>query len=401
MPRPDEREPESESAAPMTAATLAPTPGWRQRWQALRDRWLTDPQVLHRLSRFAITRPVARRRAQALFDLVAGFVYSQVLLAAVQLDLFIRLARGPLSSAQLARESDLPPEAAERLMQALVALKLVEPRGTTEPGSAERCYGLGPLGTAMVANPGLAALVRHHGALYADLADPLAVLRREGAGGLSRYWSYATAAAPGALDAAEVLPYSALMSASQPMVASQVLDAYPMHRHRLLLDVGGGEGVFVAAALSRAPKLHAMLFDLPPVAASARLALARAGLADRARTFGGSFHTDALPEGADIATLVRVMYDHDDAPALAILRAVRRALPRGATLLVAEPMAGTRGAETMGAAYFGLYLAAMGSGRSRSAAELTAMLREAGFGSVHERATALPLQSGLLVARAA
>jgi demethylspheroidene O-methyltransferase len=385
----------------MTTATLTATHGWRQRWQALRDRWLTDPQVLHLLSRFALTRPVARQRAQSLFDLVAGFVYSQVLLAAVQLDLFNRLARGPLSAAQLGSESDLPLEAAERLLNALVALKLVERRGRSVESASAELYGLGPLGAAMVANPGLAALVRHHGALYADLADPLAVLRREGAGGLSRYWSYATAEAPGALEAAEVLPYSALMSASQPMVASQVLDAYPMHHHRLLLDVGGGEGVFVAAALTRTPKLKAMLFDLPPVAASARLALARAGLADRASTVGGSFHSDALPEGADIATLIRVMYDHDDAPALAILRAVRRALPRGATLLVAEPMAGTRGAETMGAAYFGLYLAAMGSGRSRSAAELTAMLHAAGFDPVRERATALPLQSGLLVARAA
>jgi demethylspheroidene O-methyltransferase len=390
------------------SAALAPAPGWRERWRSLRDRWLTDPQVLTRLSRFALTRPVARRRAAELFDLVAGFVYSQVLLAAVQLDLFARLARSSLTPAQLAAESDLPPAAAERLLAALAALRLAEVRdGTADERAAadrhaafHRRYGLGPLGAAMVANPGIAALVRHHGALYGDLADPLAVLRREGPGALSRYWSYATASEPGALADAEVLPYSALMSASQPMVASQVLDAYDMQRHRLLLDVGGGEGVFVAAALRRAPQLRAMLFDLPPVAASARAALAHRGLADRVRTVGGSFHTDALPDGADVATLVRVLYDHDDVPALAILRAVRRALPVGGTLLVAEPMAGTRGAKAMGAAYFGLYLAAMGSGRSRSAAELTALMREAGFGAVRERATALPLQAGLLVGRA-
>jgi demethylspheroidene O-methyltransferase len=390
------------------SVALRTGPGWRERWRALRDRWLTDPQVLERLSRFALTRPVARRRAAELFDLVAGFVYSQVLLAAVQLDLFTRLARSTLTPAQLAAESDLPPAAAERLLAALAALRLAELRdGSAHDARAadrhaafHRAYGLGPLGAAMVANPGIAALVRHHGALYGDLADPLAVLRRQGPGALSRYWSYATASTPDTLAAAEVLPYSALMSASQPMVASQVLDAYPMHHHRLLLDVGGGEGVFVGAALRRAPQLRALLFDLPPVAASAQAALARAGLSDRVRTVGGSFHTDTLPGGADIATLVRVLYDHDDTPALGILQAVRRALPVGATLLVAEPMAGTPGAEAMGAAYFGLYLAAMGSGRSRSAAELAALMREAGFVQVQQRRTALPLQAGLLVARA-
>jgi demethylspheroidene O-methyltransferase len=102
-----------------------------------------------------------------------------------------------------------------------------------------------------------------------------------------------------------------------------------------------------------------------------------------------------------VVSLVRVIYDHDDAPALAILRAARRALPRGGTLLLAEPMAAAAGAEPMGAAYFGMYLLAMGSGRSRSAERLAALLGQAGFDRIRERRTALPLQAGLLVARAA
>jgi demethylspheroidene O-methyltransferase len=247
-------------------------------------------------------------------------------------------------------------------------------------------------------------MVRHHRALYTDLADPLALLR-EGRGELSRYWAYAGGHAddrtPGALESTTTAPYSALMSATQPLVAGQVLDAYPIARHRRLLDLGGGEGVFVATALARAPKLEAMVFDLPAVADAARARFARLGLAQRAQAFGGDFHRDALPAGADVVSLVRVIYDHDDEPALAILRAARRALPKGGTLLLAEPMAGTAGAEPMGAAYFGMYLMAMGSGRSRSAAELTRLLGQAGFDRVRERRTALPLQAGLLVARAA
>ena len=79
--------------------------------------------------------------------------------------------------------------------------------------------------------------------------------------------------------------------------------------------------------------------------------------------------------------------------------AVREALPAGGTVLVAEPLADTRGAERMGAAYFGMYLWAMGSGRVRSAGEHIALLREAGFRHARERRTALPLQTGLVVAR--
>ncbi len=77
-----------------------------------------------------------------------------------------------------------------------------------------------------------------------------------------------------------------------------------------------------------------------------------------------------------------MVHDHDDDARAALLRAVRAALPPGGALLLAEPMAQTRGAEPVGDAYFGFYLLAMGQGRPRSAAVLTAMLREAGFDAV-------------------
>jgi demethylspheroidene O-methyltransferase len=374
----------------------ATTIGWRARWWAQRDRLLASPRFREAASRFAATRPVARRHARDLFDLVAGFVYTQWLAVCVELKLFDRLARSPLTAEQLAAEARLPLASAQRLLEAAASLGLTQRRGAT--------WGLGPLGAAMVGNEAVTAMVQHHRTLYTDLADPLALLR-EGRGELARYWAYAGGhaddRAPGALETQTTAPYSALMSATQPLVAGQVLDAYPMRRHRRLLDLGGGEGVFAAAALQRAPRLEAMVFDLPAVADAARARFARLGLAERALAFGGDFHRDALPAGADIVSLVRVIYDHDDAPALAILRAARRALPPGGTLLLAEPMAATAGAEPMGAAYFGMYLLAMGSGRSRSAAQLTALLQQAGFDRVRERATAVPLQAGLLVARAA
>jgi demethylspheroidene O-methyltransferase len=190
------------------------------------------------------------------------------------------------------------------------------------------------------------------------------------------------------------------MTASQPMVIEELLGAYSLSRHRRLLDVGGGEGRFVTAALAEAPRLQAMLFDLPPVADLARGRFAAQGLGGRVVVHGGSFFDDALPTGADVATLVRVLFDHDDEHALAILRAVHRALPPGGTLLVAEPMADAPGAHAMGDAYFGFYLLAMGRGRPRSAQQLSALLGQAGFEGVRALRTRLPLQAGVLLAHA-
>jgi demethylspheroidene O-methyltransferase len=391
-------------AEQVTQPTTADKPavtglGLRERWLDQRDRWLGNPSVRDFASRFAPTRFIARRRARQLFDLVAGFVYSQWLAACVELQLFDRLAKSPMTAEQLAHEASLPLASAQRLLDAATALRLVQRRGSDVAGR-ER-FGLGPLGVAMVGNDAVAALVRHHPTLYGDLHDPLALLRARGGGALAEYWSYAGANKPGELDAQHTGAYSALMAASQPLVAAQVLDRYPITRHHKLLDLGGGEGVFAAHALARAPKLQAVVFDLPSVVPLAQQRFERLGLTSRASAVGGDFHRDALPEGCDIVSLVRVIYDHDDVPALNILRTARRALPQGGTLLMAEPMAATAGAEPMGAAYFGMYLLAMGSGRSRSVADLTTLLQAAGFDQVRVWRTAVPLQTGLLTARAA
>ena len=77
------------------------------------------------------------------------------------------------------------------------------------------------------------------------------------------------------------------MSRTQALVAETILDAYPFARHRRLLDVGGGEGAFLAAAARRAPNLALTLFDLPPVAARARRDFAALGLSGRVEAIGG------------------------------------------------------------------------------------------------------------------
>ena len=353
---------------------------WRDRLLALRDRAVASPRFRRFAAAFPLTRPIARRRTRALFDLCAGFVYSQILLACVQLRVFDLLADRPASAAALAPRLGLTPEAAERLLSAAVALKLLARRGGGR-------YGLGPLGAAMVGNAAIGEMVLHHPMLYADLQDPVALLRA-GPGGtaLSRYWSYA---GPGGGPIAEhtVAAYTALMAASQPLVAGEVLDAYPIGRHRRLMDVGGGDGSFLLAAAARAPGLKLTLFDLPAVAE-----IARPRLRDRAAVVGGDVFAGGLP-AADLISLVRVVHDHDDAAALAILRAVRAALTPGGALLLAEPMADTPGAEAAGDAYFGFYLLAMGQGRPRTAAALGALLRQAGFTAIG----CLPTRTPLLV----
>jgi demethylspheroidene O-methyltransferase len=372
-----------------------PPAGLLDRARDTYDRLLASPRFRRFATHFPLTRPITRRRVRALFDLCAGFVYTQVLLACVRLRLFELLAEGPQDTASLARRCQMSEEAMLRLLGAAASLKLLDRRRGGR-------WGLGPLGAAMVDNPGVTAMVEHHAVLYGDLADPVALLRRDrGGNGLSGYWPYAETGTPKALTPEQVAAYTTLMAASQPLIAEEVLEAYGFRGHRTLLDVGGGDGSFLRAVGAAHPGLSLMLFDLPAVAERGRARFAAAGMADRARCFGGDFGADPLPQGADIVSLVRVIHDHDDARALTILRAARAALAKGGTVLLAEPMSGTAGAEPIGEAYFGFYLLAMGTGRARTPEELSAMLGAAGFAEPKLLPTSTPLLVRVMTARAA
>jgi demethylspheroidene O-methyltransferase len=366
---------------------------WLEGWRAARDRLLASPDFVTWASAFPLTRWIARRRARALFDLCAGFVYSQVLLACVRLRVLDLLRDGPRAAVDIAAEVALPPAAADRLLRAAAALKLVEPR------SGGR-YGLGPLGAALAGNPAVAAMIEHHEMLYGDLRDPVAVLRRgPGHTALARYWAYAGAADPGALGVERVAAYTDLMSASQPLVAEEVLHAYPFAGHRCLLDVGGGDGTFLAAVAHRFPTLRLQLFDLPEVAARARERLDALGLARRVQCHGGDFLRDPLPAGADLATLVRVIHDHDDPIASDLLAAVYRVLPAGGVVLVAEPLAGVAGGQaSMSAVYFDWYFWAMGQGKSRKFNEIKYLMKSVGFVDVRLLPTRKPWQVAVVSA---
>ncbi|SIT73198.1 demethylspheroidene O-methyltransferase [Ectothiorhodosinus mongolicus] len=366
----------------------------RRPWFIWRNQILGSPDFQRWAAAFPLTRPIAQRRARRVFDLVAGFVYAQILQACVQTQLLEHLkAEGPKTLEQLLPLLAMPEAEARLLVKAAVSLGLVDEDG-------RGCYMLGPQGAEMLANPGIAAMVRHHQMLYADLLDPLKLLRGEAPQTqLNRYWAYATGGGEGVTKPEAVREYTELMSVSQERVAEEILDAFKPEGVSCWMDLGGGNATFLSAVARRHSQLSLRLFDLPPVAEAARERLQHLGLADRIQTYGGNFFTDTLPEGADLISLVRVVHDHNDEDIRQLLARVRQVLPEQGALLLAEPMSGTSGAEPIGDAYFGFYLYAMGRGRPRTADELRAMLSEAGFSRIQLLPNRTPLLTRVMIAR--
>jgi demethylspheroidene O-methyltransferase len=84
---------------------------------------------------------------------------------------------------------------------------------------------------------------------------------------------------------------------------------------------------------------------------------------------------------------------------LGIFARALAALPPGGTLMVAEPMSGVSGAQSMADAYFGFYLLAMGTGRARTPEQLMLMLSQAGFADARHVPTRRPLMTSVVLAK--
>lgn len=362
--------------------------GWR-------NRLVASPRFQSWASRFPLTRGKARAEGAALFDLVSGFVYSQVLWAVVELDLLSTLLDTPADAETLAQRHAIPHARMTALLQAATALGLFTRLRDGRYIASQR-------GAALLGVPGLVDMIRHHSVFYRDMADPLALLRAEGRTGLAEFWPYVFGAR-GAVDPDVTARYSALMEDSQALVAEETLRHLSLTGITHLIDVGGGTGAFLRAVSGAYPEMRLTLFDLPTVTDVARARFAEAGFVTgngaRIAIWPGSFRDEPLPNGADAISLVRVLYDHSDDTVAALLARVFAALPPGGRLIVSEPMTGGARPHAPGDAYFAFYCMAMQTGRARSAAEISALLRAAGFADIATPATHRPYVTSLVTAR--
>ncbi len=368
---------------------------WRIGYIARRNAIFGSNGFQYWCARLPLIKRIAKSRATQMMDHIVGFTYSQVLKAVVDTELMDLLANGPISAAQVAHYTGLSHHGSLALLRAARALDLAEE--VVDDG-----WMLGQQGAVLVADEGTQAMILHHRLLYRDLLDPRELLRkdRKEPTELSRYWSYAGALHGAAERGRETEEYSRLMAASQRYVADQVLAAFSFSGVKSLVDVGGGHGAFVRRVGEAYPAMQVGLFDLPEVVEAARGPLSESLGGDRVTTHPGNFFEDTIPPGYDMVSLVRILHDHDDEPAAALLANIRKSLEPGQRLLIAEPMARIKGAEPMGEAFFGFYLWAMGSGRARSPQEIKAMLKQAGFSNSRLIAGPQPVIASMIVATA-
>ncbi|HEX4579973.1 MAG TPA: methyltransferase [Candidatus Dormibacteraeota bacterium] len=257
-----------------------------------------------------------------LAGLVAGYRQSQLLRAIAELDIPRHIAPSPVPVEVLASLTGTDFRLLARLCRALVADGMLD---TSQDG-------------AIVDTP-IAARLRDPGYRAMVLGWTLLPAAYEQWGRLSDIVRGAPRAADTfhatlEHDPAQLAAYSAAMESTIDGF-NAVVAGHDFGRYRTIVDVGGGEGTFLAAVLRANPSAHGILLDLPAVVAGAPARLAGYGVADRVDIVGGDAF-DSMPAGADAYVLSTVLRCFDDPDASRLLQRCRQAMSPASRVVIVE-----------------------------------------------------------------
>jgi predicted O-methyltransferase YrrM len=265
-----------------------------------------------------------------------AFWSSKVLLTAVELGVFTKLANRRSTGAELGAELGLHPRAVSDFFDALVAMRFLEREGD------------GP--SAKYFNTPASAL-------YLDSGQPryvggiLVMLNAR----LFKFWhdlpeALRTGRAQNEIkhgqkgmfeELYEELPRLEQFLGAMTGLSRINLEAFAakcdFSKCKTLCDIGGATGLLCIEVAKAHPHLKCISFDLPPVEPIARRHIATAGLSDRVGTASGDFFRTPLPK-ADMITMGMILHDWNLEKKMHLIRAAYDALPADGALVAIEAL---------------------------------------------------------------
>jgi SAM-dependent methyltransferase len=307
--------------------------------------------------------------ARAINQLIRGYWVTQAIYVAAELGIADLLVEGPRDPVDLARATRTDHDRLYRVLRALASVGIFFEE-------TDGRFRLTPLAETLRGDRGgQRAYARLHGReLYRSWGSLLEAVR-------SGRPAFVEAFGTPVFDYMYRYPdrgaiFDAAMTGHHGVETDPMLDAYDLSTFQEVVDVGGGNGSVLMAALTRHPGLRGVLFDLPAVAGRAGAAIAGAGLEDRCRVEGGSF-LERVPAGADLYLMRHVLHDWCDEDAVRILRHCRAAMRPGGRVIVVEIVV-PEGNDPSFAKWMDLMMITYG-GKERSEKQYRQLFADAGY----------------------
>ena len=193
--------------------------------------------------------------------------------------------------------------------------------------------------------------------------------------------------------------FHASMATRARAEAAAVIDAYDFTTARHVADVGGGNGILLAAILQTAPHLTGVLMDRSAVIpdAASTLRQRRPVLAGCAAWPATS--SSMSPRMPTPICCSRVLHDWDDPDATRILRTCRNRMQPGSRLLIVEAVLPERAVDNPAVTLMDLHMLLLLGARERTLREYSDLLRQVDLDVSRHVPTASPAGLAVIEAR--
>lgn len=321
-----------------------------------------------------------------MLDLITGYWLSCGVHVAARLSIADHLAKGPRTSADLAKACSAHPPTLYRLLRMLSSHGVFHERddgafeNTPLSGTlrADVPASMKPFAIMMVDAPSLLAW---NDLLRTVQTGEEAFQRVHGMGG----FEYMAAHPDKAKEFGESM--TSISGMENPAIA----EAYDFKGIGKLVDVGGGHGSLLAGVLKRNPAMKGVVYDRAEVVANAKkdVHVREKGVAERVELVAGNFF-DSVPAGADAYIMKYILHDWSDAQCQQILTHCRKAMAKGGKVLVVDNVIPPGNAPHWGK-MLDMNMLVLTPGRERTEAEFRELFASAGLRVTRIVPTASPL----------
>lgn len=252
-----------------------------------------------------------------LMENVRGFMTSRIILTGVELDVFTFFLEEQTLD-YFVDSDNLDKNAAERLLNALVAMELLEKNGST--------YKTTIKGRLVADTPkSIKAVIGHYANLWKNW-DKLTEVVRKGDEGRSK----------DERNEAELSDFIGAMHVIGMRNAGGVADFYDASKFRKMLDIGGGSGIYTEEFLKRNPYLTSIILDRPDVIPLTKKYADNAGVLHRVEFVEGDYHDGNFPEGYDLCLLSAVIHQNSREVNRKLYKDVLKYMKNGGSLLIRD-----------------------------------------------------------------
>ncbi|MGR3316905.1 MAG: methyltransferase [Candidatus Anammoxibacter sp.] len=317
-------------------------------------------------------------------DLSMGYWKSQVLIVAVEFNIFTLLHKTELSTSAICRQIKTDKRATEMLLNALVGLRLLSKKGDLFRNNSisnmflvekQPCYQ----GDRIL--------------LTKNLWDNWTKLGKAIKSG--KPVSFFNASKK--VDPKKRKVFISAMRDFAVLKSKLVAEKLDLSGRKLLLDLGGGPGSFAIEFVKANPELNAVVFDLNGVTRITKRFISGAKLIKRIKTITGECIKDSYGEALyDVIFISNLIHMYDEKINLRIIKKCKRALKNEGMIVIHDFLLNPSMTESPFAAIFSLnMLVGTHGGRNYSEKEVKGWLNKSGF--VRSRKIRVDSDTGMLI----